>query len=133
MATLHALPIPARCTPVPNILLDDWMPLLSDTELRVLLVVTRQTLGFQAGGKTHNNTPGGTASRRARDWLTHARLKQATGRASEAVSKAVDGLVKRGLLEVCTECGSPLLTPPERRRCRGRIFFSLAPSLLTKA
>lgn len=121
-----ALPYPARSTPVPNLLIDEWMPCLSDTELRVLLVITRQTLGFQAGSK---NT---STFRRARDWITHSQLKAKTGRASAAVSGAVDRLVKKGLLQVGTADGTPLLTSHERRRYRDKMFFSLMPRLLVK-
>lgn len=120
------LPYPARSTPMPNALLDTWMPRLSGTELRVLLVVTRQTFGFQEKGK-------GTSARRARDWITHSLLKQKTGRASAAVSHAVDGLTKKGLLCVCTADGAPLQTPQERRRYPGKLFFSLNPSALVEA
>lgn len=122
------LPYPARSTPMPNALLDTWMPRLSDTELRVLLVVTRQTLGFQASANS-----AGIAARRARDWITHSQLKQKTGWESAAVSRAIDGLVKEGLLQVCTQAGAPLPTPQERRRYPGKLFFSLNPSALVEA
>ena len=133
MPSSFILSIPARCTPVPNALLDDWMQELTDTELRVLLVVTRQTLGFQEKPSRSQPFQGkakGSASRRARDWITHTQLKQKTGRASAAVSGAIDGLVRKRLLEVCTPDGTPLSTPQERRRWRGKMFFSLAPRLL---
>ena len=55
-----------------------------------------------------------------------SQLKARTGRASEAVSKAIDGLVKRGLILVCTEAGAPLNTPEARRRWQGKLFFGLA-------
>lgn len=129
------LPYPARSTPVPNVLVDTWMPRLSDTELRVLLVVTRQTFGFQAGGKTSGfqEKGKGASARRARDWITHSQLKLKTGRASAAVSHAVDGLMKKGLLCVCTADGRSLQTPQERRRYPGKLYFSLYPLVLVEA
>ena len=51
---------PARSTPFPSHLLDDAMPLLSDTEWRVLCVVVRQTLGWEDG----------QGGRKREDWLT---------------------------------------------------------------
>ena len=126
------IPIPPRCTSVPNVLLDDWMPRLTDTELRLLLIVTRQTLGFQATGKMERGKPASRQQRRACDWATHSQLKAKTGRASAAVSHAIDELITKGLLEVCTQDGTPLLTPQERRRWRSKMFFSLAPHLLTE-
>jgi hypothetical protein len=116
------LPFPAASTPVPNLLLDQIMPTLSDSEWRLLCVVCRQTLGFTSGD--------GSGQRRGRDWLTHRQLKARTGRASAAISKAVDGLVRKGLIEVQAMDGQPLLTPQERRRCQGMLFFCLAPRLL---
>lgn len=127
MAYPSSLPFPVRSTPVPNVLLDNWMPHLSDTQLRVLLVVTRQTLGFQASVNS-----AGIAARRARDWITDSQLKQKTGRESAAVSRAIDRLVREGLLQVCTQDGAPLPTPQERRRCQSKLFYSLSSCLMTE-
>jgi len=95
-------------------LVDDLLPGLKDTELRLLLVVLRQTL---LRGKRF-------------DWLASRQLKERTGRASEAVSAAIDALVTRGLLEVRNGQGRLLSTPRERRREQGRLFFRLGPALL---
>ena len=106
-------------TPVPNRLLDLVMPGLRDSELRVLLVVVRQTLGWQASP--------GAAQRKERDWLTQSQLMRRTGRASEAVARAVDGLVRGGLIDVLDRTGTPLTTPAERRRHLGRLYYRLRP------
>jgi hypothetical protein len=103
-------------TRVPNRLLDRVMPGLRDSELRVLLVV-RQTLGWQASP--------GTAQRKERDWLTQSQLMRRTGRASEAVARAVDSLVRGGLIDVLDRTGMPLTTPAERRRHLGRLYYRL--------
>ncbi len=118
----ESTPFPNMSTPFPSLLIDRIMPDLSDTEWRLLCVVCRQTLGFVS--------PEAQGGRRTRDWLTHGQLKARTGRASEAVSRAIDGLVRKNLIEVRTYAGEPLLTPPERRRCQGMLFFSLAPHVL---
>lgn len=104
--------------PVPNALIDRVMPTLRDTELRVLVIVVRQTLGWQVG-----NDP---RQRKERDWLTQSQLMRRTGRASGAVSRAVDALVRRGLIDVLDSKGNPLVTPAERRRCLGRLYYRLA-------
>lgn len=106
-------------TPVPNWLLDQAMPKLRDTELRVLLVIVRQTLGWQALDDQ--------SRRKERDWLTQSQLMRRTGRASEALSRAVDGLVRGGLIDVLNREGVPLTTPAERRRHLGRIYYRLRP------
>ena len=105
-------------TPVPNGLLDGAMPRLRDTELRVLLVVVRQTLGWQAGPET--------ARRKERDWLTQSQLMRRTGRASGAVARAMDTLVRASLIEVSDRAGAPLGTPAERRRHLGRLYYRLS-------
>ena len=116
-------------TPFPSYLIDRIMPELSDTEWRLLCVVVRQTLGWREGAPKGK---GGDwlARRKGRDWLTHRQLKARTGRASEAVSRALDGLVRRDLVLVTGLDRRPLPTPAERRRCQGPLFFGLAPRLL---
>ena len=108
-------------TPMPNGLLDVAMPRLRDTELRVLLVVVRQTLGWQASPET--------TRRKERDWLTQSQLIRRTGRASGAVARAVDALVRASLIEVSDRAGVPLTTPGERRRHLGRLYYRLSPAV----
>lgn len=104
-------------TPVPNALLDQVMPTLRDTELRVLLVVVRQTRGWQDGPNV--------SQRKERDWLTQSQLMGRTGRGSGAVAHAVEALVQVGLIEVQDRTGRPLNTPSERRRHLGRLYYRL--------
>jgi len=111
---------PGGMTPVPNGLLDRVMPMLRDTELRVLLVVVRQTLGWQDGPDS--------AQRKEKDWLTQGQLMRRTGRASGAVSRAVDALVRAALIDVLDRAGNFLNTPAERRRHLGRLYYRLATS-----
>jgi len=106
-------------TPVPNRLLDRVMPGLRDSELRVLLVVVRQTLGWQDGPHP--------SQRKERDWLTQGQLMRRTGRASEAVARAVDSLVRGGLIDVLDRAGTSLTTPAQRRRHLGRLYYQLRP------
>jgi hypothetical protein len=108
----------AGAFPLPVTLVDEWMPRLRDTELRVMLVVVRQTAGWRAA-------PSSPAHKR-RDWLSHSQLVRRTGRGSEAVSAAVASLVTRGLLVVEDAKGSPLTSAAERRRHLGRLYFRLA-------
>jgi hypothetical protein len=100
-----------------NALIDDVMPALRDTELRVLLVVLRQTLGRR------EPRGDGTWAARRRDWLSHAQLRRRTGRGSEAVSAAIAALVERGFIVVEDAAGVPLATTAERRRALSRLYF----------
>ena len=121
---MRSLPRPPRThvTPFPNVLLDTVMPLLKDTEWRILCVIVRPTLGWLVETGDDRNGRG----RKARDWLTHSQLKQRTGRNSEAVSKAVDSLVRRGLLAVYDGNNRLLATPRQRQRCHHRMYFGLS-------
>ena len=111
--------IPFAFTAFPNSLLDLVMPLLRDTEWRVLCVVVRRTVNFR------QNTKAGAPT-----WITRTQLLAATGRDSEAVSRAVDALVQRRLLAVRDEAGQPLDSPAQRRAARGKQLLALHPQLL---
>jgi hypothetical protein len=111
----RAQPFPVRSTPVPNLLLDALMPALSDSQWRLVCAVVRATLGWidpQSGG------------RKSRAWITQRQLMARAGRKSEAVSRAIDALMKAGLIEVTDQTGRPLNTSAERRRAP-RLFFAL--------
>lgn len=101
-------------TPVPNYLLDTLLPTLNGTELKVLLVVVRQTWGWHQAGR-----------RKTRDWLTQSQLKTRTGHGSEAISHAIDSLVRRGLMQVEDQARNPLVTPAQRRRHCGKLYYRL--------
>ena len=109
-------------TPVPNDLLDRIMPTLRDTELRLLLVVVRQTLGWQDGPTS--------SQRKERDWLTQSQLMRRTGRASEAVARAIDALLRGNLIDVLDRKGRPLITASERRRHLGQLYYRLHPGAI---
>ncbi len=109
-------------TPVPNILLDTFLPRLSDTELRVLLVVDRATLGWKEG-----------SGRKETDWLSHRQLQARTGRAGASVSRAIEALVRRGLLIVQDGAGQARDSAHSRRAVRGRLYYRLSDALLNNA
>lgn len=103
--------------PIPNRFFDEVMPMLKDTEMRVLLCVFRATFGFREG------SPSGGWRHKERDWISHAQLCRRTGRGSDAVSKAVDALVRQGLVVTEDASGRTLKTSEERRRFVGRLYF----------
>jgi phage replication O-like protein O len=83
------------------------MPQLTDTELRVLLVVLRQTVGRE----------------KPRDWIARSQMASLTGRSFDAVSRAIEGLVQRGMIVVEDAQGRLLLSPAARRTVQGRLYF----------
>ena len=98
--------------PVPSVYLDEVMPWLTDTEWRVLLVVIRQTLGWN----------------KERDWITRSQMAYRTGRSQDAVTRAVEGLVRCGLIAVEDERGAVMESATERRRhSRDRLHYRLLP------
>ncbi len=120
--------------PVPVRLVDTVMPHLKDTELRVMLVVLRQTWGWKVDRTNVDRTEAGKQTRtskqptqkqatKRRDWISHRQLCRRTGRGSDAVSAAVASLTASGLIIVEDAGGKPLMTPEERRRCLGRLYF----------
>ncbi|MBX7135757.1 MAG: replication protein [Fimbriimonadaceae bacterium] len=108
-------------TPFPNFLLDRVMPRLKDTEWRVLCVIVRQTLGWQLE----------SGARKSADWLSHSQLKRRTGRASAAISQAIEMLVQSGLITVRDFSGQSVVSSAERRRSHHRLCFSLHPRVLS--
>lgn len=105
--------------PFPTALFDEQMPKLKDTEWRLLCVIVRQTLGWQSG-----------KGRKRRDWMSQKQLIARTGRASAALSAALDALVRENLVECRDARGELLLSPQQRHNHRGRVYFSLSPRLL---
>lgn len=108
-------------TPFSNFLLDRVMPRLTDTEWRVLAVIVRQTFGWHLGGGIRKRT----------DWMSHFQLKQRTGRQSAAISRAIDGLVRAGLISVRDLHGRPLYLPAQRRRSHEHLIFAIHPLVAT--
>jgi Bacteriophage replication protein O len=104
-------------TPFPNFLLDRVMPRLTDTEWRVLCVVVRQTFGWRDAD----------GNRKKADWLSHFQLKRKTSRASAAISRAIDVLVRSGLIAVRDLDGRYLHSTDSRRRSQSRLCFSVHP------
>jgi hypothetical protein len=102
-------------TPLPNNFIDQVMPTLKDTEWRLLCIIARQTLGWSDG----------KGKRRERDWLSQSQLKARTGRQSASISAALDALIRHRLIDAFDARGNLLLTPEQRRRHRGPIFYGL--------
>ena len=94
-------------TQIPNDILDDLMPTLKDTALRVLLVVCRQTFGWVEDKDTKR--------RKECDWMSQSQLVYRTGRSGKHVGKAVDILCKEGILEAWSNDGKKLLTAKDRQ------------------
>jgi len=105
-------------TQIPNYIFDELMPTLSDTELRVLLIICRHTLGWIEDPSS--------GRRKEKDWISYSQLCAEAGRQREAVSKALRVLENRHLIKIFDKNGNLL----ESKVCRvGRqLFYRLATS-----
>jgi hypothetical protein len=103
--------------PVPPVYIDTVLPALTDAELRVLLIVIRQTLGWSDATQPEG--------RKERDWITQSQFRTRTGKSRDSLSRAVKGLVEKKLIQIESGAGEPLETPHERRRARGRLYYRL--------
>lgn len=112
--------IQPNTTQVPNIILDEWMARLSDVELRVLLVVVRQTLGWIEDPETKK--------RKEKDWISRSQLCFKAGKGKVSVSGAVKTLIEDHRIIEAVDSKGRLLDTSEKRMkigAGGKIFYRL--------
>ena len=107
-------------TPTPNELYNGEMKKMNDTELRVVLLVTRATLGWEIDHET--------GMRKQEDWISQKQLMEKSGKSNRSISTAVKSCVEHGWIEARDKSGLILQTPEERSGRRiyyrlGRIFL----------
>jgi len=114
-------------TQVPNLLFNGKMHEMNDTELRVVLIVTRKTLGWLQDPET--------GMRKEEDWISRGQLIKLTGRGKNAVSKAINNCTNQGWIEARSEEGNLLDTPKKRQQIGrgGKIFYRLGAVFMGKA
>lgn len=81
-------------TSVPNHFLDVSLKMLKEVELKVLLVITRQTIGWQ----------------KQSDWIATSQMCERTGACKKAVLAAVKALTAKGLIRIKREDGMSIYT-----------------------
>lgn len=109
-------------TPVPNALFDIYLKELKSAELKVLLVIIRQTLGWSDRRSVRG--------RKERDWISNGQLKNKTGCSRRAISSATETLVQKQLIEVTDDWGNPL-TNPSKRKGKLRLFYRASPLVIS--
>lgn len=104
-----------RSTHIPNILFDMLLPHLSISELRLILVILRQTNGWidQKTGK-----------RKTRDWITHGQFVTKTGLTRQTVSSTLDGLSQKGIVRISDYSNNHLKTAKERQG-KTKLFYAI--------
>jgi hypothetical protein len=109
-------------TPVPNALFDIYLKDLTEAELKLLLVVIRQTLGWVDRRSAFG--------RKERDWISNSQLQLKSGSSRRAISSATEALINKNLIDVFDYYGNPL-NAPSLRRGKQRMFYRPSTLLLT--
>jgi len=89
--------MPPNSTPVPNCLFDEILPSLKPAELKILLIIIRQTYGWI--------DPRFPKKRKQSDWISQSQFQHKTGLSRKAVSSALASLIRRKLVRVYDACG----------------------------
>jgi len=114
---IHAI-IP-NTTQIPHLIIREWMPLLGDVELRVLLVVADQTLGWVEDPET--------GRRKEKDWISQGQLMKKINRSDRAIQNSLKRLVDElRIIQAHDEAGELLDSPKKRMKCGGKIFYRLS-------
>lgn len=95
-----------QTTQVPNFLFDKHLRELTEAELKILLVTIRQTLGWFDSK---------TGKRKSRDRITHNQFRQKTGLSKRIISKTIQSLSVKKLIQITDFEGKELHQPLERK------------------
>ncbi len=107
-------------TGVPNALFDTYLPELKIAELKILLVVIRQTRGWIEQGNKEK--------RKESDWISSSQLKEKTGCSQRAITDAIAFLVRNKLISVMDFRGA-FLESPKERKSKSKLFYSLGSAI----
>jgi len=104
-----------QSTQIPNHILDKFLPLLTEAELKIILVIIRQTLGWiiKATGK-----------RKHRDRISNSQFQQKTGMSKRIITKSIQTLITKELIEVTDRKGN-LLSEPLLRKGKKWLYYAV--------
>jgi hypothetical protein len=103
-------------TKVPNILFDQLLNDLTYSELKIILVIIRQTNGYVDKQN----------KRKLRDRITYNQFKTKTGLSRRAIGGTIKGLNEKRLVEITDRGGNSVNTPNDRRG-NSFLFYSFIP------
>ena len=95
-----------QTTHVPNYIFDTLLPELTEAELKVLLTVIRQTIGWFDKR---------TGQRKIKDRISALQFKQKTGLSQRVLTKTTKSLLEKKLVTVTDGTGNKLHLPGERQ------------------
>jgi hypothetical protein len=110
-------------TQIPNNLFNSEMRKMKDTELRIVLIVARKTLGWILDKET--------GMRKTEDWISRNQLVQLTGKSERSISTAIENCIKNGWIEARDKDGNILDT--SEKRLGKKIFYRLGRVFLNEA
>ena len=109
-----------QTTHVPNEVFDKWLAILTESEIKILLVIIRQTYGW---------IDRYTGRRKLRDRITRTQFMKKAGLSARIVSKTLNSLLKRGLIYISDE-NHKLLVDPSERKGKYILLYSINPGNL---
>lgn len=104
-----------QTTQVPNFLFDKHLKELTEAELKIYLITIRQTLGWFDSA---------TGKRKNRDRITHNQFKQKTGLSNRIISKTIQSLSVKKLIQV-TDFEGKELSEPLKRKGKPYLFYGI--------
>jgi hypothetical protein len=107
-------------TPTPNIIFDKLLTELNNSELKILLVIIRQTNGWADKN---------TGKRKRRDRISHSQFILKTGLSRRIISNAINSLSKKKLIKI-TDNSENILDNASERKGQSYIYYSSLLELL---
>lgn len=103
-----------QTTQVPNELFDIHLPKLSEAELKVFLIIIRQTYGW-VNMKT--------GKRKSKDRISHSQFIKKTSLCRRVISNSIKSLVTKGLINI-SDYGGNVLNEPTLRKGKSSLIYS---------
>jgi len=100
-------------TQIPNSVFDKYIPLLKPSEVIILLIILRQTIGW------YNPK---TKKRKVRDWISYKQFEKKSGLSRKTISQAIHKLVQSNLV-LTTDSNHNLLQTPGQRKGKVCIYY----------
>ena len=95
-----------KTTQIPNLILDQYLRTLNASELKILLVILRQTNGW---------IDTRTGKRKTRDRISYTQFMTKTGYSRRILTKAIQSLDSKGLISITNRRGHTLESSRSRR------------------
>lgn len=101
-------------TQVPNALFDSWLSTFTEGEVKIILVILRQTLGW---------IDRKTGGRKTRDRITIQQFIRKTGLSKRTITKSLQSLCAKSLVRITDYSGKDL-SDPLRRKGKSYIYYA---------